>query len=130
MPAPMRRVDELGFPIPSKFEDFRNGSEEPRPPRRSVFQRLGRWRWLVLLLGPALLFGPQLIDFGRGVVANIQIDRAVRNYDRRDFNRALYHASRAIAWEPNPSRRGSVLHLRALIHEALHHPDEGLRDCD
>ena len=45
-------------------------------------------------------------------------------------NRALFHASRAIAWEPNPSRRAFDLYLRAQIHKALHQPDESLRDYD
>ena len=107
MPAPIRRVDELGFPIPAKFEDFQTGDPEPRPPRRSIFKRLGRWRWLILLLLPALLFGPQAVDFVRGIVANIQLDRAEQDVRQRNFPRAVFHASRAIAWEPDPQRRSS-----------------------
>jgi tetratricopeptide (TPR) repeat protein len=130
MPPPIRRVDELGFPIPTKFEDFQTGSDEPRPPKRSVFQRLGRWRWLVLLLAPALLFGPQLIDFGRGIVANVQIQRAQQDLMDHDLQRALFHTSRAIAWEPDPERRAEFLSVRALVHEKLKHLDEGLHDYD
>jgi tetratricopeptide (TPR) repeat protein len=128
MPAPIRRVDELGFPIPTRFEDYPSGANEPRPPKRSVFQRLGRWRWLVLLLAPAVLFGPQLIDFGRGIVAKLQLDGAQHDFVRGDWHGALRHASRAIAWEPDPSRRAAVLLLRAQVHEKLKHFDESLHD--
>src|SRR6266567_1954360 len=114
MPAPIRRVDELGFPIAAKFADFQTRSDEPRPPKRSIFQRLGCWRWLVLLLAPALLFGPQLIDFGRGIVANIQFQRAQQDELDHDLQRALFHYSRAIAWEPDTERRAEFLWARAL----------------
>lgn len=130
MPAPIRRVDELGFPIPPKFEDFQTGDSEPRPPRRPIFKRLGRWRWLILLLLPALLFGPQAVDFVRGIVANIQLDRAEQDVRQRNFPRALFHYSRAIAWEPDPQRRAQALAFRGQLHEKLKHLEESLKDYD
>src|SRR5215472_15172450 len=128
MPAPIRRVDELGFPIPPKFEDFQTGDSEPRAPRRSILKHFGPWRWLILLLVPALLFGPQAVDFVRGIVANIQLERAERDFRHKDFPKAVFHASRAIAWEPDPQRRASALNFRALLHEKLKHLDDSLND--
>jgi tetratricopeptide (TPR) repeat protein len=130
MPAPIRRVDELGFPIPPKFEDFQTGDSEPRPPRRPILKLLGRWRWLILLLVPAILFGPQAVDFVRGIVANIQLQRAEQDVLQHNFPRAVFHASRAIAWEPDPLRRTQALALRAYLQEKLHHLDEALKDYD
>ncbi len=129
MPAPIRAVDELGFPIPPKFEDFGVNSGEPRPPRKSMFARLGRWRWLLLVLVPLALFGKPLVDFGRGIVASVQFQRAQHDRDNRDLQRALVHAGRAIAWEPSPERRAEELQFRAEIHEKLRQLDESVRDC-
>jgi tetratricopeptide (TPR) repeat protein len=130
MPAPIRRVDELGFPIPPKFEDFQTGDSELRPPRRPILRLLGRWRWLILLLVPAILFGPQAVNFVRGIVANIQLERAEQDLDHGDFRRALFHVSRAIAWEPDGTRRAHALALRAEVNEKLNHLEESLRDCN
>jgi tetratricopeptide (TPR) repeat protein len=130
MPAPIRRVDELGFPIPPKFEDFQTGESEPRRPRRPFLKLLGRWRWLILLLVPAILFGPQAVDFVRGIVANIQLERAEQDVRQHNLPRAVYHASRAIAWEPDPQRRAQAIALRAYLHEKLKHLDESLKDYD
>ncbi|HEV2971537.1 MAG TPA: hypothetical protein VGY55_16290 [Pirellulales bacterium] len=130
MPAPIRRVDELGFPIPSKFDEFQTGETEPRPPKRSIFERLGQWRWLILLMVPAVLFGPQAVKFVRSIVANIQLERAEKDVRRRDLPQAVFHASRAIAWEPDPQRRALALAFRGQLNEKLKHLDESLRDYD
>jgi tetratricopeptide (TPR) repeat protein len=128
MPAPIRPVDELGFPIPAKFDDPPSGDGEPRRPKRSVFQRLGPWRWLLLLI-PPLLFGRQLIDFGRGLVANFQVQRAEHDWDRGEFRRALGHINQAIAWEPNDERRASVMiAYRAELHIGLGELDAAMGD--
>jgi tetratricopeptide (TPR) repeat protein len=128
MPAPIRPVDELGFPIPAKFDDPPPGDGEPRRAKRSVFQRLGPWRWLLLLI-PPLLFGRQLIDFGRGLVANFQVQRAEHDLDRGDFRRALGHINQAIAWEPNDERRASVIiQYRAELHSGLGELDAAMGD--
>jgi tetratricopeptide (TPR) repeat protein len=128
MPAPIRPVDEFGFPIPAKFDDPPTGGGEPRRAKRSVFQRLGRWRWLLLILVPTLLFGRQIIDFGRGLVANFQVQRAERDLDRRDFRRALDHVDQAIAWEPDVGRRANVIMFRAEVHNGLNDLDSALGD--
>ncbi len=129
MPAPIRPVDELGFPIPAKFDDPPAGAGEPRRAKPSVFQRLGRWRWVILVLVPLLLFGRQIIDFGRGLVANIQIQRAENDLFRRDFRRALDHANQAAAWEPDAERRADVIaELRAAAHIELDDLDGAMSD--
>jgi tetratricopeptide (TPR) repeat protein len=128
MPAPIRPVDEFGFPIPAKFDDPPAGGGEPRRAKRTVFQRLGRWRWLVLILVPALLFGRQIVDFGRGLVANFQVQRAERDRDRGDFRRALDHVDQAIAWEPDVERRANVIMFRAEVHNDLNDLDRALGD--
>jgi tetratricopeptide (TPR) repeat protein len=129
MPAPIRPVDEFGFPIPAKFDDPPAGGGEPRRAKRSVFQRLGRWRWLLLILIPALLFGRQIIDFGRGLVANFQVQRAEHDRERGDFRRALDHVDQAIAWEPDVERRAQMIILyRAQVHNDLNDLDRALGD--
>ncbi|HEV2972644.1 MAG TPA: tetratricopeptide repeat protein [Pirellulales bacterium] len=131
MPAPIRPVDEHGFPIPTKFEDWpRGGEDEPRPPRRSISQRMGRWKWLFLLLVPGLLFGRQLVDFGRDLVAGFQMQRAWRDLQVGELRKAKAHIDRAIEWEPDAGARAADLSLRARVREKLQDLDGSLRDCD
>ena len=131
MPAPIRRVDELGFPLPTKFEPFvSGGDDEPNRPRHSIFRRLGKWRWLFLVLVLALLFGRQAIDFGREMVANVQFQRAQEAFNVGNHRRALEHLDRAIAWEPYPERRAHAFLLRAEIHADLQDVSKSIGDCD
>ena len=89
---------------------------------------MGRWRWLLLILIPALLFGRQIIDFGRGLVANFQVQRAEHDRERGDFHRALDHVDQAIAWEPDVERRAIVIMFRAEVHNDLNDLDRVLGD--
>lgn len=130
MPAPIRPVDELGFPIPAKFEDFQVNTPEPTSPRRPSLSWLKRWRWLLLLLVPALLFGKPAVDFVRGIVANVQLQRAERDRENHNFQRAIAHASRAIDWEPTAVRRAQDLIFRATLHKDLGQYERSLRDCN
>jgi tetratricopeptide (TPR) repeat protein len=129
MPAPVRPVDELGFPIPAKFDDPPAGAGEPRRAKPSVFQRLGRWRWVIVVLVPLLLFGREIVDFGRGLVANFLIHRADRDWQRGDFHRALDHFAAAAAWEPDVERRVIIIvDYRAEIHRKLGELDAAMGD--
>jgi tetratricopeptide (TPR) repeat protein len=128
MPALIRPVDELGFPIPTKFDDLPAGAGEPRRAKPSVFQRFGRWRWAILILVPLLLFGRQLVDFGRGLVANFQVHRAERDWLRGDVHRALDHVDQAVAWEPDAERKADVIFFRAELHDELGDLDAAMGD--
>ena len=58
MPAPIRRTDELGFPIPGTFDD---AAERGPAMGRKVRGLLWRWRWALLILLVPLLFYDKLL---------------------------------------------------------------------
>ncbi len=132
MPAPIRQVDEHGFPIPITFDEPTVSSTSPtsRAPGGKARKKFAGWKWLILFVFPALLFGRQLVDLGWDFVANMQFQRAQESFAQGQLDDALMHANRAIQWEPEKMRHWRAYKLRATIYENQNRLSESLEDCN
>ena len=115
MPAPIRRVDELGFPLPGSFDDLPDQSSEPSRPKRSWGQFIYRYRWGVLLLLLPILFGSTLVVGARQFVAHWLLNKAQVHLERDQLSAALASADRALFWEPDTFERWQEFETRAEI---------------
>lgn len=112
MPAPIRRVDELGFPLPNSFDDLNQPNSRPKQTWGKFFYR---YRWAVLLLILPLLFGGTVIDYVRQYVAQRMLHSAIMEYARDRLPEALASANRALFWEPDQFDRWQEFAVRAEI---------------
>jgi tetratricopeptide (TPR) repeat protein len=119
MPAPIRRVDELGFPLPGSFEDVPDQSSEPSRPKRGWGQFAYRYRWAVLLLLLPILFGSTLVVGARQFVAHWLLNKALVHRERDQLQAALASADRALFWEPDPFECWQEFETRAEIRAEL-----------
>ncbi len=111
---------------------FDTPAPEPQSPRekRSRAGRLTRWKWAFLLLLPAILFGPQLYDLACDYVAGLQLQRAGRELQAGDLERAARSIDRAIQWEPPAYQHWWACALRAEIREKMQNLAGAKDDCD
>jgi tetratricopeptide (TPR) repeat protein len=114
MPAPLRRVDELGFPLPASFDDSNNS-----PARRTWGQIFYRHRWWLLLLILPLLFGQSLVTGIRKYVAHQFVQAAWEQHDHEEFSQALASADRALFWQPDSFEKWQAYYVRAWTCEDL-----------
>lgn len=116
MPAPIRRVDELGFPIPGSFDDLPNSAERSK---RTAGRFIYRYRWALLLLLVPLFFGEPIVNGVRSYVADQLITRAAIDCHRERFPAALAAANRALFWAPENSDRWEMFEIRADIRSKM-----------
>ncbi|HEX3998154.1 MAG TPA: hypothetical protein VHX65_06360 [Pirellulales bacterium] len=116
MPAPIRRVDELGFPLPAAFADH---PDAPPRSKRTWGQLIYRWRWSLLLLLLPLLFGDSLIHGVRQAIAQRMLRNAQIHYFQNRLPEALASTDRALFWEPNTFDQWEAYQYRALIFEGM-----------
>ena len=119
MPAPIRRVDELGFPLPGSFEDLPDQSSEPSRPKRGWGQFAYRYRWAVLLLLLPILFGSTFVVGARQFVAHWLLNKAQVHLERDQLQAAKASADRALFWEPDPFECWQEFEIRAEIRAEL-----------
>ena len=127
MPAPIRRVDELGFPLPGDFDDHSDSSARPE---RTWGRFFYRYRWAVLLLILPLLFGRAIVNGVRGYVAEQLLNRAIINCDQDDYPEALASANRALFWAPDNADRWQEFKVRAEIRCAMQDLDGCVADLN
>jgi tetratricopeptide (TPR) repeat protein len=127
MPAPIRPVDELGFPVPGSFDDL---TGQPPRPTRSWRQFFYKYRWGVLLLLLPLLFGSSLITAARQLVAQRLLHSAVMRFYRDQMPEALTSANQALFWEPDAFDCWEVYMRRAEIREEMQDLKGSLDDLD
>ena len=98
MPAPIRNVDDLGFPLPGSFDEL---TGQPSRPKRTWGQFFYKYRWGVLLLLIPLLFGDSLFKGVRHFVAERLLENAEARFNDDHLEEALASANRALFWEPD-----------------------------
>lgn len=121
-----RKFDELGFPIPPSYDELRYHDDEPaRRPKVAI--KTKRWvlaTLLVLIVIP-IVFGPKILDAGRGILADWLANRASQKLEEGDFNGAIEDLNEAIGWNPN----GQAYYAqRAACRERLNELDHSLSD--
>lgn len=128
MPAPIRRVDEFGFPLPGSFDEF---ADQPSRQKRSWGQFFYKYRWGVLLLLLPLLFGESLVNGVRHFVALRLTESAEMEFEHDKLPAALAAANRALFWEPDSFECWREYSIRADICEEMpEHLQESLDDLN
>jgi tetratricopeptide (TPR) repeat protein len=113
MPAPIRRVDDLGFPLPGTFDD-----SNPRE-RRTRGQTFFRYRWWLLLLLLPILFGEAAVAAVRQYLARQFVQASNDEWWHDELPQALASANRALFWEPDPFEKWQGYKVRAQAYEDM-----------
>ena len=125
MPAPIRRTDELGFPIPGTFDEAPDAASAAG---RKVRGLLWRWRWVLLILLVPLLFYDKLLGLAGHWIAERAIRQGWISYYSDNLPGALAEADRAIYWEPDKLARSQAYALRGQVHQQMHDLNGGAAD--
>ncbi len=104
MPAPIRKYDALGFPIPATFEDLPNvGSDtsrsviEPRKTRLTI-RRKRIFAAVIVIVVAAYAFGPFLKGIGKDAMIAWNARQAQQKFQSGDYRGATNNLTAAIAW--------------------------------
>jgi tetratricopeptide (TPR) repeat protein len=121
-----RKFDELGFPIPPRYEDLKF-QDDDSPPRSKINMRAKRLLLVLLLAGIVvpIVFGPKILAAGRHLVAEWLASQAEQKYYEGDLAGALNDLDDAIQWDPT-SR--NLYMLRAVCREAMNELEGSLED--
>ncbi len=93
MPAPIRKYDALGFPVPSTFEELSKSAETPTRPAGP--SRAKRRIMVVLILIVALLaVVPWAKTAGQAMLASWWTKEAQDRFEARDFLGAVENSTR------------------------------------
>ncbi len=115
MPAPIRKYDALGFPIPSTFEELSKSAEIPTRPAGP--SRAKRRTLVVLFLVVAVLAViPWAKTAGQAMLASWWTKEAQDRFEARDFLGAVENSTRALnikGEDPISSDNARLLRLRA-----------------
>ena len=101
MPSEFRQYDEHGFPIAPRFEALTQNDEPPRRPMLSVRAKRLILAAVVVGIVIPLVFGPQLLSFGRDLMAQWHSSRAQKKIQDHDLSGAVAELSSAIEWSPD-----------------------------
>jgi tetratricopeptide (TPR) repeat protein len=101
MPSEFRQFDEHGFPVAPRFEAIVQPDEPVRQPKLSV--RAKRLILIGLVVGVVVpvVFGTQLLSFGRDLLAQWHSSRAQKKFQDHDLSGAVAELSCAIEWSPD-----------------------------
>jgi tetratricopeptide (TPR) repeat protein len=114
MPAPIRRVDELGFPRPGTFDD-----PNDLRARRTWGQTFFRFRWWLLVLLLPILFGETAVAALRQYLARQFVQAALEERRHDELAQALASANRALFWEPDQFEKWQGYKARAQAYEDM-----------
>jgi tetratricopeptide (TPR) repeat protein len=132
MPAPIRKYDALGFPIPSTFEELSKSAETPTRPAGP--SRAKRRVMVVLILIVALLaVVPWAKTAGQAMLASWWAKQAQDKFEDRDYLGAVEDSTRALnikGEDPISSENAGLLYMRAQARLELNDIEGSLRDFD
>jgi tetratricopeptide (TPR) repeat protein len=131
MPAPIRRYDELGFPIASTFEDLSKGEVPVRPGGPSRAKR--RIMIVLVLVVAALAAAPWAKTAGRAMLASWWAKQAQEKFRARDFTGTVEDSTRALdikGEDPVSRDHALLLFMRADARLELNDVEGSVRDFD
>jgi tetratricopeptide (TPR) repeat protein len=101
MPSEFRQYDEHGFPRAPRFEALMQSDEPPRRPMLSVRAKRLILAAVVVGIVIPLVFGSQLLSFGRDLITQWHSSRAQKKIQDHDYAGAVDELSSAIEWSPD-----------------------------
>jgi tetratricopeptide (TPR) repeat protein len=129
MPAPIRRYDELGFPIASTFEELSKGEIPVRPAGPSRAKR--RIMIVLLLVVAALAVAPWAKSAFQTVAASVLANRAEKKLKDGDFAGTVADSTKALELKGNESVTDDhvrLFYMRAMARLELNDLDGSVRD--
>jgi hypothetical protein len=141
MPAPIRKYDHLGFPVPGTFEDLpmadrdsagaakATAATRPRGASRRKKIVLG----VILLAVVALAAIPWLTDVGQGLLGDWLAQRARKRFVDGDMPGTVADSTRAFSLlgdELSDERRIDLLAMRAVAKLQIHDLEGSRNDFD
>jgi tetratricopeptide (TPR) repeat protein len=141
MPAPVRKYDQHGFPVPGTFEDLpmpdrdttgaSKGPASPRP--RGASRRKKIVLGLILLAVVALAAIPWLTDVGQGLLGDWLAQRARQRFNDGDMPGTVADSTRAFSLlgdDLSDERRIQLLAMRGIAKLQIHDLEGSVSDFD
>ncbi len=145
MPAPVRKYDALGFPVPTTFDDLAlpdrdaiagsagsaGGDGKPKQRRASRRKRVALGLVLVCIVAVAAV--PWLTDFGQGLLGEWLAQRAREKFVAGDMSGTVADCTRAFSLlgeELNDQRQIELLSMRACAKLEINDLRGSLADFD
>lgn len=141
MPAPIRKYDQFGFPVPGTFEDLRMPDRDAAggPAASPVGRPRGASRRKRIVLGVILLAVvaaaaiPWLTDVGQGLLGDWLAQRARQRFNDGDMPGTVADSTRAFSLlgdDLTDERRIDLLEMRAIAKLEIHDLEGSRSDFD